>query len=250
VVLERSVVTVGEEIRGRVSAPCEARLSVLLATSLLDPSQSLPKVVKLYESSERLEPGPFSIRPPDWLPPTVSTRFSKVRWTLGFSFGRGRLAGLLGPRGSVRIKAYPRGAEPPPAPGPPVRLEKTAWRPDEVVSFSVDGVDPEDVIASLVVEEWLELGGERRSVRYSLAEAVPSGSGLSLEVPHDPSVPRDFFLFFPYSFSAGSEIRLGVRAFLSVSTPSWEREVEVALVPRPPRFAPAGEERRGPLLPI
>ncbi len=258
--MERRLIRVGEPIRGEVSGgEVEATLSVMLATRLLDPSAPLPKVISIYRWSGRVGPGPFEIGYPDTLPPTVYTRGSQVKWTLTFR-AAGGLRGLFSPKGRVRIKVLPR---------PPrqersgwIRLEGGPWRPGEIIrGYILDpGIDAGDVVVGLGVEEWIDVGDGRKTTRYPIGDGrVFEESGrvvVEVELPYDPTVPKDTFFFYPYTFSAsGGGISLGATPYMTVVTSEWEREVRLAVVPREPRYGLSGGERgdkrrRGPLLPI
>jgi len=241
--IERAVITQGEPIVGRVEDErVYAIFSVWFASTLLTRGQEIPSARKLYSDSFWLEPGRFEIRYPPNLPPTISTRAHKVRWAL--TFGVPRLGGrVLFPRSTVRIKVFPRPPEELSEDQDWIVLDKSRYYPgDEILGkLRVGDVRPEDVTVEMSVREWLEIDGDRREYTWTLA-AGDSGilegePGIRLELPSDPTVPKDLFFFYPYTFSAEfAGMKFGTETLLVVMTPEGVKELRLPISPRPPRF--------------
>ncbi|HDM92128.1 MAG TPA: hypothetical protein ENG69_01890 [Candidatus Korarchaeota archaeon] len=252
--IERAVITQGEPIVGRVEDErVYVVFSVWLASLLLTKEQTVPSARKLYSDSFWLGPGRFEIRYPPNLPPTISTRAHKVRWTL--TFGVPRLGGrVLFPKSIVRIKVFPKQPEGLPKDSGWILLDKTRYHPgDEILGkLRIGDVKPEDVTVELSVREWLEIDGDRREYTWTLA-AGDSGllegePGIRVELPSDPTVPKDLFFFYPYTFSAEvAGLRFGTETFLVVMTPDGVKELKLPISPRPPRFERI-ERKPGPPL--
>ncbi len=252
--VERSVIRLGEPIAGVVEGDrVYAVFSVWMASTLLTRGEAIPSARLLYKESFWLEPGRFEIRYPRGLPPTISTRAHKVRWSI--TFGVPRLGGrILFPRSTLRIKVLPPIPEEIETDLGWLVLNSRRFHPDDELlgRIKVEGVAPEDVTAELMVREWLEVDGDRREYTWTLA---PGDSGtlagetaIRVELPHDPTVPKDLFFFYPYTFSADfGGMRFGTETYLVVTLPEGVKEVPLPISPRLPRFEPTKEKRGPPL---
>jgi len=252
--VERNVIRLGEPIVGEVEGDrVYAVFSVWIASTLLTRGEAIPSARLLYKESMWIEPGRFELSYPSGLPPTISTRAHKVRWAI--TFGVPRLGGrVLFPRSTLRIKAFPPTPDEVEADMGWLILNKGRFYPeDEVLGrIRVRGVTPEDVTAEVLVREWLELEGERREYTWTLAPGdvgtLEGEAAIRVQLPHDPTVPKDLFFFFPYTFSADyGGVRFGTETYLVITLPEGVRKVPLPISPKTPRFEPTAE-RRGPPL--
>lgn len=252
IILERSVLRLGDPIRGEIrgESPINARLFVILSSILFPGAETIAKTFTIYRQDHVLKPGHFEITYPGELPPSVSGRANRVRWSL--LFGRPRMGGrFFYPRKEVRLKVFP--GRPSPKMEPWIEFDKEYYRSDEVIRAILrEPVDPKKALVELEAEEWLSYKGERREVRYHLSDGVirSEGGRLMAEVtlPHDPTTVQDVTFFFPYTFSfIGRDISFGSKVNVVLTTPEGERRAEVPVWPGEPRYA-RGETRRGPPL--
>lgn len=252
ILLERSVLKLGEHIRGEVrgESPIHARLFVILYSLLFPGAGSIAKTFTLYKEDYVLRPGYFEVAYPRELPPSVSGRANRVRWSL--LFGKPRMGGrFFYPRREVRLKVFPE--KPKRKEGTWVEFDKDYYRPDETIRALLKGpLDISKALVELEAEEWLSYRGERREVRYHLSDGVLRSEGgrflAEVTLPHDPTTVQDVAFFFPYTFSfIREDVSFGSRVNMVLTTPEGERRAEVPVWPGEPRYA-RGEARRGPPL--
>ncbi|MEM1520540.1 MAG: hypothetical protein QXR35_05555 [Candidatus Korarchaeum sp.] len=250
ILLERSVLKLGEPIRGEIrgESPINARLFVILSSLLFPGAGSVAKTFTIYSEHYFLRPGHFEITYPKGLPPSVSGRANRVRWSL--LFGKPRMGGrFFYPRREVRLKVFPE--RPTRKEEPWVEFDKDYYRSDEVVRALLKRpVEVSKALVELEAEEWLSYRGERREVRYHLSDGTLRSEGGRLlaeaTLPHDPTTVQDVTFFFPYTFSFLSEdLSFGSRVNMVLTTPEGERRAEVPVWPGEPRFT-RGEARREP----
>ncbi|MCS7103400.1 MAG: hypothetical protein NZ992_05925, partial [Candidatus Korarchaeum sp.] len=205
ILLERSVLKLGDPIRGEVrgESPINARLFVILSSLLFPGAGSVAKTFTLHREDYVLKPGYFEITYPKGLPPSVSGRANRVRWSL--LFGKPRMGGrFFYPRKEVRLKIFPE--RPERRKESWIEFDKDYYRSDEVVRALLKGpLDISKTLVELEAEEWLSYKGERREVRYHLSDGVVRSENgrLLAEVmlPHDPTTVQEVTFFFPYTFS-------------------------------------------------
>jgi len=259
VLVEKSVLKAGEPIRGESSGRVTAVLVVLAASDL--PAREVGKyswsIVLSYRREFTLGEGSFEIKYPETLPPTLSCRSIKVRWSL--VFGTPRLGGrILWPRRELRLKVLPSDSESRLPPSGELELEKLTYQAGEVIRgrFPLKG-SAEDYMAGVVVREWLKIDGREYSVEYPLCEGRVLGAGMGageveVKLESDPTKVEDVYFFYPYTFySSYGGVELGVDAKVRVESLEEALEREIVLKPAEPRLAErVEEEKRGPLLPI
>lgn len=258
VLVEKSVLKVGEPIRGEASGRVTAVLVVLAASDL--PSREVGRyswnVVLSYRRQFTIDEGSFEIRYPEKLPPTVSCRSIKVRWSL--VFGTPRLGGrVLWPRRELRLKVLPSDSESR-LTSRGLELEKLTYQAGEMIKgrFPLKG-DAEDYMAGVVIREWLKVDRKEYSVEYPLCEGrvLDAGGGdgeVEIKLESDPTRVEDVYFFYPYTFcSSHGGVELGVDAKVRVESLEEALESGIVLKPAEPRLAKGVEEKRhGPLLPI
>lgn len=251
ILLERSVLRAGEPIRGEVRGEAiNARLLVILSSTLFPGSEAIAKTLTIHREDYVLRPGHFEITYPKDLPPSVSGRANRVRWSL--LFGKPRMGGrFFYPRKEVRLKVFPE--RPHRREEPWIEFDKDYYKSDDVVrAFLRSPIDLRKTLIELEAEEWLSYRGKRKEVRYHLSDGVVGSEGgrffAEATLPHDPTTVQDVTFFFPYTFSfLRDDLSFGSRVNMVITTPEGERRVEVPVWPGEPRYA-RGEARRGPPL--
>lgn len=243
VLIEKRTLFVGENIKGENNSNEQLTLR-LYVTAISDlpffkKASYIPNYTTIFSSliERRLDPGKFEVEYPKHFPPTLSSRHFKTRCSL--LIGKPKFGGkILYPRKELRIKILPNYTIEQESLWN-LQINKIAFEPEEKVEVTFPEVLKEEISIGVSINEWYKKGEDELHDEYILSEGKFNEDSKKwvIELPSDPTSIKDFFLFYPYTFTfTSNEVCFGIKAYVILEKRSGTFKREIAIVPRKPTF--------------
>lgn len=98
----------------------------------------------------------------------------------------------------------------------------------------------EEISIGVSINEWFKEGEEELHDEYILSEGDFNENSKKwiIKLSLDPTSIKDFFLFYPYSFTfASNNVHFGIKAYVLLEKRDEIIRKEIAIVPKKPIFA-------------